>query len=244
MAETIQGLIVPLLEDDGKQTVVPSPATEGMLTYFCGAADNLTASFPASGRGDGQAVKISFTGSAVKSIDLQFKEVVEVHDGQMFYKPVDNWTAEDRFTLAGVLDGTVVTTTASAYTNCVTQSVGGLYDVIIPVPTGFGTNYVDLSKAVPVPAANKDGFWDCDYFTGAITASEAYSGSYNLITAPVTSYLLKNMPMGHPLGDFDIDVYKTEWIHPNWKLRLTCDKKSAGSGTLAGWLMMFRQYTT
>jgi hypothetical protein len=51
------------------------------------------------------------------------------------------------------------------------------------------------------------------------------------------------MPMGNPLGLFDIDTYKAEWIHQNWKLRLWVDKQTDSAGDVGVWLMLFRLYT-
>ena len=95
---------------------------------------------------------------------------------------------------------------------------------------------------------NDQGFWDIpDRDSGAIEpAADPGGGEWNLIDVPIESFFAINMPMGHPMGVFNIDAYKAEYLHHSWLLRLKIDRATPGSGVFkaAGWIMLFREYST
>jgi hypothetical protein len=236
------GFLVPSLERDGKIIVTPFPASEGYKTWFTGAGDQLSPLV----RGGGQRIKLAWDAAeprGAKSIDLRFAEPVEMHDGGAHYVPVVNWGVDDLMTVKVVLPATV--TTASGAGNCNKVPSGLGYDIVVPAPGNGGFN-VDLAvDAVPVPAKAKDGFWDVDYNTGIIKPSVTPGAAgYHLLALEVTATFLRNVPLGHSLGEYNIDAYKVEYIHPRWLIRITVDKQSAGAGDFAGWLLMFRENLT
>lgn len=237
------GLLLEAREQDGKGVVVNSPATEGWRAWITGAGDDLDPTPPASGRGEGTKLRLSFTGAETKSVSIQFTEPVELHDGQLFYTPVINWTMDDRWDFKIELPATIVTPNGLNAGNCNLIPQTG-YNIIIPA-AGDGTHDVVLTDAVPIPTDSSNGFWDVVYNTGEITPSATPgSAKWFLFDVPLNSWFLKNMPMGHPLGVFDSDIYKTEYCHQSWLLTLTVTKNSIGVGEVGGWLMCFRRNTT
>jgi len=239
-----QGLRLPASEDDGRQIVVQFPATEGWRTWFCGAGDDTSPTPPDSGRGKGTKMSLEFTDSGSKSLEFEFNEPVEIHDGQLFYKPVENWSIDDRFNFSINIPANSPTENGLGSGNVNLTNVGG-YNIITPDANGLGTHDLTLADAIPVKASNQDGYWDVDHETGDVTPSTSPgSAKWHLIDIGVKSAFLKNMPMGHPLGLFDIDTYKAEWISPKWKVCLEVEKHTAGSGSVGSWLMCFRKNTT
>lgn len=234
------GYQVPALENDGKILVTPYPASEGYKTWFTGAGDQLSPLV----RGGGQRIKLQWDANenrGAKQIDLQFAEPVEMHDGGAFYSPVNSWSIDDNMTVRLIMPATVTTISGSGNCNRVASGLG--YDVVVPA-AGDGGHEVDLTTAVPVPDPNNQGFWNVDHDTGVITPGSPGASGFNLLTVEVPANFLRNVPLGHPMGHFDIDAYKAEWVHPTWKIRIIVDKQSAGAGDFAGWLLCYRKNLT
>jgi len=232
-------------EADGKPTIVIAPNTQGYMTFFTGAGDDPAPEAPASGRGTGTPIGLDFAGPETQTVEIQFVEPVEMHDGQLWYTPVANWAKEDKYNFSAVFPAAALTPNAGAG-DCNLVPVGAGINIVVPA-AGDGSHDVDLalSKAAPV-WANSAGYWDVlDLKTGAVTPSTTPGAAqWNLFDFEIESFFLRNMPMGHPLGVFDIDTYKAEWISPAWKLRLKVVKVSANAGEVAGWLMLFRENST
>lgn len=228
-------LIGPIDRPDYKAVVVVSPSRDGWMTWFTSRGDD-----PASppGRAKGPKLDLSFIGPDTKTVEIRFTECIEIHDGEVWYMPVASWTPDDEFSVSVILPATIATPNVSNTGNCNLMPVGP-YDVILPA-AGDGSHDVDFAQAVPVPASEA-GFWDCDYDTG-ITTPSATPGKarYHLLTGELEMFFLRNVACGHPLGSFEIDVYKAEWVHPSWKVRLTVLRTTAGPGRITGWLMVFR----
>jgi hypothetical protein len=224
---------------DSRQVVVISPATEGWQTWLTGAGDTLSP--PAVGTGT--KIRLSWTAEesrGLKTVDIQFIEPIEVHDGQAVFYPVGNWTPDDCMSMKVIIPANSTTTNGGGTGNCNRVPSGLGYDVIVPA-AGNGAYDIDLSTAVPLPAPSKDGYWDVDYDDGTVTASEhPGNAAFHLIAAEVKVGFLNRMPAGQAHGVIDVDVYKTEWIHNGWKIRVECDKQSAGAGEFGGWLLTFR----
>lgn len=250
----------PYDPQDGKQVVVISPATEGWNTWLMGHDDDLAPTPPDTGRGMGQPFRATFTAqevsdaspnAATKIIDFEFLEEIEIHDGQVSWSdPGVAWTGIDEFSLGVYIAPNPVTANGTQTGNCHVVDAAGVpgspdatHYILVPA-AGSGSYDVDLSVAVPTPS-DGDGFWDCSYDGGVVTPS-ATSGaaSYHLLTAPVTSWLARGILLENSRGVWDIDVYKTEWMHRRWKLRWEVKKKTAGAGSIAGWILAFRKKTT
>lgn len=228
-------------EADGKQVVVPSPATHGWNTWFCGAGDNLNPTPPSSGRGQGTPFRLTFTEAANQYFDAQFNEPVEMHDGEIYY--TGTWTMDDYFELSSVLGPTVATSTPGEG-NVQAVDMGG-YSVYVPA-AGNGSHTVDFENvyaAAPVPTGGNE-YWTYNKSTGFLTPTPDGSGNCNIMNMAIEVYFMRKIPMGHGLGRFEIDTYKVEWLHPSWKLRFRCIKTSSGDGEVAAWIMLFRQGNT
>lgn len=226
-------------EPDGKPVVVMSPSTEGWMTWFTGAGDDLSPTPPASGRGDGQKLEIDFAGPETKEVAIQMLEPVEIHDGQLCWDPA-LWTKADRWSFFVRMPATVTTPNAGLG-NCNLVDLGG-YNLIVPA-AGDGSHDIDLAQAVPVPMTG--GYWDANHATGVVTPSVTPGkADWGLFDVQIQSYFMKNMGLGNPLGIFDIDTYKAEWISERWKLVLEVVRATAGAADVSGWLMFFRENST
>lgn len=233
------------VEEDGKQIVVISPATEGMRTWLTGRGDDIGAG-PA-GRGKGTKLKVAFDGTdplpATKDVEVQFLEPVEVHDGQ-FNWDAAGFDADDYFSVSVVMPGSTPTNTpGTGNANEVPLGAGA----VLYVPAaGDGSHTIDTedwTKAVPVPA-NGAGYWDVDD-DGVITPSVTPGNAeFHLVNFESEAFLIVEIGMQNSLGLFDVDVYKTEWIHPSWRICLSVTKSSSGTGTASGWLLTFRKNVT
>jgi hypothetical protein len=222
------------LEADKKPIVVVSPATQGLFTFLTGRAD-----IP-GGPGLGTPLRLDFTGPESKVLEFSFSEPIEINDGQIWWRPSASWGPDDEFSVGMRMPATVATPTpGTGNVNVVALGPGA--ELYVPA-AGDGSHTVDLANAVPVRAPAHNGFWSVDDWTGAITPSASPGqASWNLLSFDVIGYLVRSISCGHPLGVWDIDVYKTEWIHQNWKLRFEVNKASAGAGTIGGWMLTFRE---
>jgi hypothetical protein len=234
-------------EEDGKMVTVVSPAREGTMTWLTSRGDNMSPTPPDTGRGKGPKIKLDFTGSGTEYVDFQFSQPVELHDGAMWYTPVENWSHDDEFSLSVIIPANTPTVNGTNTGNCnlVEYIPSSGMHVIIPA-AGDGTHDIDLSNAAPIFMPNSTGgFWEVDSSSGEITVSSTPGQSgWGLFDFPVESFFLRNIAMGHPLGIFEIDVYKAEWCHQSWIYRLSCTKNSSGAGTVTGWVMVFREDST
>lgn len=232
------GYQVPALENDGKVIVTPYPATEGYKTYFTGAGDQLDPLV----RGGGPRLRVSWDNiedRGAKSVEIQFSEPVEIHDGEGYH--TGTWDLDDLLDFQLIMPATATTVSGSGNCNRVDSGLG--YDVIVPAP-GNGGYEADLSLAVPVPAdlQNPNGYWDVDHDTGEVTPSATPGqAKFHLFSAEQEVYFVRRVALGHPLGCFTVEPYKAEWIHPRWKLKMIVTKNSAGAGNFAGWLLAFRK---
>jgi hypothetical protein len=241
-------------EPDGKTVVVVSPSTEGHMTWVVGAGDDLTPTPPASGRGEGPLLDLTFTQAETQTIDMEFVEPVELHDGQMWYTPTGagNWENGDTFSFSAIMPKTdAVATPGAGNVTLVEVAPGAGVYVMIPSADSTGSHDIDLAQAVPVPAldsaGNPNGYWDVDLTDSTVTPAKCPGkAEWNLFDVQIESFFLKRIPMGNPLGTFDIDVYKAEWISDRWKLRLSVTRVTTGAGPyrVGGWVMFFREKST
>ena len=235
------GYQVPALEKDGKLLVTPYPATEGYKTWFTGAGDQFT---PTIVRGGGTRMKLQWDAveaRGAKHVDVQFAEPVEMHDGSAQYTPIPNWGVDDLMTVRVVMPATATTVSGSGNCNRVPTGLG--YDLLVPAP-GDGGHEVDLATAVPVPDVNNQGFWNVDHDSGVIIPGAPGASGFHLLSVEVVANYLRNVALGHPLGIFEIDAYKAEWVHPRWIIRISVDKQSAEAGNFTAWLLCYRKNLT
>lgn len=231
------------MEEDKKPVVVISPASDGLRTWLTGYGD--TGAGP-EGRADpSEALLVEFDGTesfpADKYAEVSFDECLELHDGQLNWGPESAWGPKDRFALSVVIPATVVTSTPGTG-NVNLVPIGAGKNLIVPA-AGDGSHTVVLDNAVPVPVPpfprGQIGQWSCDRATGDVQP-DLVSGQFYLLDHAIERFFIPNVGMGNRLGLFDVDVYKTDWIHTKWKLKLSVHKESTGAGYVQGWLLAFR----
>ena len=234
------GFTLPMLDENGKQIVVPFPALEGFKTWFTGAGDQLS---PVA-RGKGPKLRLSFTGPETKSITIQFTEPVEVHDGQGIVRPAASWGLDDTAEVCIEIPATSASVNGTTTGNCNLVDTGNGFNIIVPA-AGDGGHDVTLADVVPVINRYTTGYWDVDLKTGAVTAAASPGkGNCDLYDTNFSGFVMRSIPIGNEKGVLDIDVYKTEWVHPKWSIKVTVDKQSIGSGEFAAWLLCFREHNT
>jgi hypothetical protein len=238
---------------DGKTTVVISPATEGWNTWLMGAADDASPTPPATGRGTGAKFVMDFAGPGSNTEDYTFLEELEIHDGQINWSnPQGDWTHEDTFSIGVCVPANNVVANGSSEGNCNVVDAQGnpgapdaTHYIIVPA-AGDGAYDVDLAAATPARSdGSNTGYWDCTYDGGVVSMSATPGAAeFHLLTVEVTGWLGRNIAMLANTGIWDIDVYKTEWFHRRWKLRWEINKVSVGAGQVAGWILAFRKNVT
>lgn len=229
---------IPTMDHDGKQIVVQNPATEGSKTRFLGAGGVPSDS-------DRVTICHRFAGPEVYEADLQWPFPVEINDIEAHWSPPAGhpnpaWNIEDKFSSWFIFPATVVAEAPGNDGNV--NVIGGK---ITPNLLGTGSHTLDLANAVPVPNPLGKGYYDVDLRTGAVTMSQTPGGAdYDLYDFEMdnanASAAIDYVDLGHPGGWMETNPYKTEWVHPKWKVHIKVEKVTPGVGTFGGWLMGFR----
>ena len=236
-------------ECDRKPVVVNSPATEGTYTWLSSRGDNLSPTPPASGRGDGTQLFLSFTGPDTKEVEIQFIEPIELHDGHVSWRPVGDWGFEDTWTWSLRMPATVATPNVGNTGNCNLVDTGAGFNIIVPA-AGDGTHDIDYDQAVPIPDGycvehGGVGYWNVvEHWTEVVTPNVTGQGAFNFYDVALEMFFCKNMDCGSPLGIWDLDAYKAEWVSKKWKLCFKVIRATAGAGKIGGYVMVFRPEAT
>jgi hypothetical protein len=230
-------------EKDLKPVFVNSPATEGTFTWLSSCSDDLSPTPPNSGRGTGQQAVLSFIEPGEDEVVLQYIEPIELHDGHVSWNGA--WDFEDLWSISVRLPATEVIANAGGTGNCNLVDTGQGFSIIVPA-AGDGAYDVDLSTAIPVPDGytekdtTKVGFWDMDLWTEEVTPRGDMQGQFNFYTVQLEMFFCKNVDCGNPLGVWDLDAYKAEWVSSRWQIVFHVKRVTAGSGKIGGYLMVFR----
>lgn len=246
-------------DEEGKQIIQVYPASLSKKTFFTSRGDNLSPTPPDTGRGKGTQIRLVWDGTetfpSAKEVELRFSEVVEVHDGEASWKPVDNFSGEDEFSFDIEIPATVPTSTPGAG-NVQEVDLGGGMKAYVPA-AGDGSHTVDLedwtasNAAIPVPgggALATVSVWKMDATTGALSAwgAEAetpteYDRVYAILNfAPPTASIVRNVSLGSPRGVFEIEAYRVEIGHPSWHYVIRVTKTQNSPGEFNGWLLIYR----
>jgi hypothetical protein len=233
----------PVDISNNRMIVVNFPAEFGKSAWITGRGDDLVNGV----RGRGPALRMSFddvvrSEPEEKSIDLQFLEYFQLHDGHIDLKDPQDWDLDDEWDFGAVLPATAATPNPSNTGNCNLVDLGG-YHAIVPA-AGDGTHDVDLTSATPVPGPG--GGWDYDYNADTLAfPADPANTAFSLLDVEVRPYvqIAVNMPWS-PMGVFDFDAYDCVPISRRWRLRFTVRKASNGPGKLAGWIVGFRNNNT
>jgi hypothetical protein len=231
-------------EYDKKPVMVNSPATEGTFTWLTSRGDNLSPTPPASGRGEGTQLMIAFTEPDTKEVEIQFCEPIELHDGHVSWR--GEWGFEDAWNISVRMPATVAVANQGNTGNCNLVDTGMGFNVIVPA-AGDGAYDIDFDQAVPIPdgfntkTSQGQGFWDVDqHWTEEITPNGDGKGEFNFYDIALEMFFCKNMDCGSPLGIWDLDAYKAEWVSKKWKLCFKAARATSGAGKIGGYLMIFR----
>jgi hypothetical protein len=227
---------VPVDIANNRMLVVPFPADFGANLWLTGRGDDLEQ----QSRGTGQALAMTFTGPGEQSVDLQFLEQIQLHDGQLFVQDPSAWDIGDEWDLGVLIPACVPVANPGGTGNCNVVDSGQGFNVVVPA-MGDGAYDLDMATAAPLPGGG--GYWDYDYYSNALTPSKTPgSASYNLISVDVLLYSHRSVPIPwHKHSVFDFDAYDAVRISQRWKIRWTVKKLSSGSGKVAGWVVVFRQ---
>ncbi len=226
------------LERDGRSVIAVAPNPEGWKSYYSGAGDTTSG---ARVLGGGQRILETFAGPDTKTITIQYREPVELHDGEAFWRPLDAWDVEDYFDLYVSIPATPATANGSNTGNANKVALGGGAHMFVPA-AGNGAWNIDLATAVPVPSETKQGYFDVNRDTGAVSVSSLLGhADWMLFDFPLTIYFLRKISMGSPLGVFDVDAYKTQWISERWQIKIEITKVTTGAGKFGGWLLAYRR---
>jgi hypothetical protein len=246
-----------LKEIDGRQIVTTSPIGIGWNIYFTGYDDDNDQfvihklnPFAPSGRGDGNPFLVEVLGEDEDPtiVEFSFCEPLHIHDGEMNWGPDGYWDYHDRFSIGIKFSPSLVEITPGTgncnLINVITQDVmfnNDGYAIIIPA-AGNGYFTVDLDTACPIRNAKKNGYWEVNEETGIISMGEPGASAFDLYNfAPANAWLMKNIATANYRNIMEPEVYRTELIHPSWKIIISVTKITPGIGWLTGWFTCFRK---
>ena len=237
-----------LADTDGRQITTNWPVGLGWRTWVVGASDDETPPIEATGRGTGNEIMLDFTGSGTLTTDISFSEVVQIKNGFLFFEPVSAWSGRDRCSVGVIIPANSSSIASGLDGNVVAvPQYGGIFNIYVPPHVAGlpgGTHMIDMASAVPVPAQNKDGYWNMDTDTGVITPiapGATPTADYHLIDLEQSFFIVKNVPMPGHIGHVTVISEKVEPIHPSWKLFSTVKRVSSGSGLVTGMFHAFRR---
>lgn len=238
-----------LKESDGRQIVTPSPIGVGWNIFFMGADDDLDKfaihklnPFAPSGRGEGNRFLIEVEGAAPDPTisEFRFAEIVHIHDGEITWGPDGYWDHNDNFSI-GIHFCASSVSPASGDGNCNLYPIADGYNMIIPA-AGDGYYNVDLSTACPIRNVNKTGYWSVNETTSEVLVGTPGGSGFDLFDfAPGPGWFMRTIPTSSHLNVMKPISYRTEMIHPTWKVVISVNKYSDGVGWLTGWFTCFRK---
>ena len=241
-------------EPDGRINIVNAPMSHGMSTWWTGRGDDMNPTPPASGRGQGAEMNFDFTGASDETVTLDFNSYVEIYDGEGVWSPVANWSIHDRFWVSCYIpkNEDLCIVNAQNEGNCNVVDTGQGFSIIVPAPGGDGAYDIDLTKARPAPAGDGSqiNYWQVGAYMNENDPTPAFDASYGPAGDHALFYDLafsipfcNDMPMGSPIGRFEVDSDKTEPLNKNWQVKVRCKRVSTGVGEFAVWLKFFRPNT-
>lgn len=242
-------------EGDGRLNVVNAPMPDGWNLYVTSASDDMNPTPPDLGLGKGDYILVAFDSSEIeasgnngveKSVEAQFNTPVALKDGRLINTPLENWKpSRDRWWLYIKIPANVHDDNGETD---VYHDTGN--NIFIPADPPTADKKLKLANCAPVSVKKGEegtGFWSVDFDTGVITPACTWdgptpipSGNYHLLDVTNHVETFNNMYLGNPMGVFDVDVAKTEWIHQNWKIIMKVLKKSPMGGEVSIWFQFYR----
>lgn len=191
------------IEQDGKPVYVMSPSTEGLYTWLTARGDDLNPTPPASGRGTGTKLHLTWDGTeqlpSIKEAVLDWMECIELHDGHMNWNPSD-WGFQDEWEFLVRLPANAPVFNGGGTGNCniakitdftpwSSETSYSAYDLVSHGGMNFvcinphmnqeppNATYWQTTYNIIVPAAG-DGYWDLDLGTAVPTPAGNDEDSY------------------------------------------------------------------
>lgn len=219
------------LEKDGRSIVTLYPAHVGTQNQYVGIVDKILP------EGDPGRILFDFSDAGEQESVFQFATPIFLSDGKGVFS--GTWTAKDYLVFS------VFFPANNSANGIVTDVVGtgnatlteGIY---VPSADSTGDKEIDLTKAVPAILNTHTGFWNVDELTGEITPNLLMEGNAHLLPTENTYEYINCSPIGAADGHWDIEPYRSEFIHQNWVLKVKIVKESTGAGVLAGELLIYR----
>lgn len=228
-------------EPDGRLVVVQTPAPAGWYTFGCGRMDNPDAVPPESPNGTGNPLVVQFGGPGTDRIEIALVQPIYLHNGQAYFR--GSWGLGDEWSVGVMMPAT--TFAEGGARDVETVDLGGGLVAWKPVQPGKGTHTFEQSKAIPVPAKGGSpvAFWNVNPDTSDVLPVYGNpTGTHMLLSVAVESYFFRSIPVPGD-GEFEAPTFQSEWISQRWKPFVSVTKASDGAGSMAAWLMTFRQDT-
>lgn len=234
---------------DGRQIILPSTMGDAQEVQFPGSGDDITN----GARLGGTDFKCTLTSTGSTTVEFQFMEWISIGGGSARY--------------TGALIGDYLHYDAYAPATAGTSNPGaGAYDKYnlggpcnLYIPNGTTTGDWDLNltekhnanvvftKVVPVPASNKDGWFDWDSDTYAVTLNANQKGGYNLFDFEIhlTRIIHKGWMLGDGMDEYIVPSgYGSKVLLPHYTHKVTVNKAS-DTGTLdVVWTVFVGRKTT
>jgi len=238
-------------KQDNKQIVAPSPAPPRTYTWYTGAGDQIT---PSIVRGGGTRIKVKIPASETfpktEPITVQFAEPVYLHDGEINWRPIEDFSCDDEFSVCLNFPATSVVVNESNQGNSVLYEVYPGLHYILPSYDSEGnpngTHDIDFSKAVPLPSSMGD--WKVNKESGVVSRfvegddTTTHTKCMLADFAAPSMYLIKPVLMTSVRGMFEIDAYLVEWISQNWTMTMNVIKNAQPTNDVevSATVMLFR----
>ena len=239
-------------ENDGRQIITPSPIGIGWNIWFTSYDDDLTqfAAYQqnpllASGRGEGSPLLVEVNGEDPDPtiVEFQFAEPIHIHDGELNWGPDGYWDRNDYFSVGVRFEPSEVEAVGGTG-NCNLVEIIPSSGMCIIIPAN-GDGAYNLTHMCPIRNTNRTGYWDVDDNTGDVFVGVPGQADFDLYNfAPPDAWFMKRILATNSLRTMQPDSYRTEMLHPCWKLIMSVTKTSPGEGWMSGWFTCFRKNIT
>jgi hypothetical protein len=234
---------------DGRPIMLPSTIGDAEEVQFAGTGDDVTNGVRCSG----SHLQLQTTVQGLTTIEWQFIEWVSISGGRVRYSDA---IYGDCFSYEIEAPATVGTSNPGGgwYDKV---NLGGSCNIYVPNPTQTGdwdlslteklNENVDITKVTPVPAAAKDGYFDWDQDTYAVTLNTAGKGSYYLFDFDITLTRVINAHhiLGNGTSDFIVPAsYGAKLLLPHYIHKFILDKADNTTNITLMWELFLGRLAT
>jgi hypothetical protein len=219
---------------------------------WCGEGDDVANGVV----GSGQEFRLQKAEAGDEIVESQFIEVTRLGGGHVYWKNCEYGDYACFLVYAPATSNIVSNPGAGAYAKL--PIGGGANLIVMPgVPGSDGPNWdidlteklnanVDFTKAVPVPAANGDGFFTYDAEAKVLSYTPGV-GTYNLFDVPISlSKFIRKLWLINS-SSMSLSVYDNipAAILPQWRSKVTLHRESASGETrYLVWSMLISRLKT